>query len=99
MDETEDTVGPEVKRARLQALDTPQLDEGSHSAAVPARRQPAMHTKALRSVLKGARSYAFIHLTAHSHLTLELTELLVCLQCLLSRQVSSYAQHKLYATC
>ena len=47
-----------VKRARFEELDSSQINGGSRStqAAVPANKQPAVHTKALRSVLKGATS-------------------------------------------
>ena len=61
MDIAFDSANVEVrsaKRARLEELDTApttHLHQGSHSAepAVFASRQPAVHTKALRSVLKG----------------------------------------------
>lgn len=45
-----------VKRARLEDLEASQINGGSLSAqaAMPANKQPAVHTKALRSVLKGA---------------------------------------------
>ena len=49
-----------AKRARPDDMEAPQLDGSSNhdQAAVPASKQPAMHTKALRSVLKGAFSFA-----------------------------------------
>ena len=58
MTDAEESPGLEVrstKRARLQNLDISRIDGGSYlaEAAVPASKQPALHTKALRSVLKG----------------------------------------------
>lgn len=93
MDDAEDSPSARsAKRARLQDLDTSQLDGGSHSAeaTVPASRQPAMHTKALRSVLKGAHSSAFVQLFVACYtVALKPIDLsLLYLQCLLSRQVS-----------
>ena len=56
-----------AKRARLQDLGTSHINEGSCQieAAVPASRAPALHTTALRSVLKGVVSFAE-HLTERS---------------------------------
>ena len=67
MDEVEDIPNMDVrlaKRARLEDLDASQLNGSSHSTevTVPASRPPALHTKALRSVLKGA-PLLFVHLT------------------------------------
>lgn len=61
MDEAEDSPKIEArsaKRARREDLNISQLDGGSHppEGVVSANRQPPMPTKALRSVLKGARS-------------------------------------------
>ena len=61
MDDAEDSATLEKrspKRARLQDLDASQLNRGSYSAeaTAPASRQPAVHTRALRSVLKGTRN-------------------------------------------
>ena len=68
MDDAEDSPNMEIrsaKRARLQDLDPSQHNGSAHpaEAALPENRQPAMHTKALRSVLKGKHSSAFEHLS------------------------------------
>lgn len=74
MDDAEDCPsmeGQPAKRVRLQDLHTPLLNSGSHTmeAVVPASRQPAMQTKALRSVLKGVRSSALLALIHYRLLT------------------------------
>ena len=94
MADAEDSPKVEIrstKRARLERLDTPQLDGCSRpaEAAVPVSRQPAMHTEALRSVLKGAHRPVFVScglciLVSHTSPTF----FCLCLQCLLSRPVS-----------
>ena len=94
MDDTEDSPSMEVrsaKRPRLEGLATSQLKEGSRlaEAAVPISKEPAMHTKALRSVLKGAYSPAFDACSLRRLVSCtSLISLCLCLQCLLSRRVS-----------
>lgn len=80
-----------TKRARHEDLGTSRLKTGSHAAetAVSAFKQPAMHTKALRSVLKGVHSFAFCSDSGTLQLT-SLTCLCLRFQFLLSRQVSLY---------
>lgn len=87
-----------VKRARPDDSDAPHTNGSSHrvEATMPASKQPAMHTKALRSVLKGACAHvhaqAFlppIILVSAAQLIQNPDILYVCLQCSLSRRVSS----------
>ncbi len=64
MDEAENSPTVEArsaKRARPDDSDAPLANGSSHrvAATMPASKQPAMHTKALRSVLKGACAHVF----------------------------------------
>ncbi len=64
MDEAENSPTVEarsVKRARPDDSDAPHANGSSHrvEATMPASKQPAMHTKALRSVLKGACAHVY----------------------------------------
>ena len=65
MDEVENSPVLEaraVKRPRSENAETQQLNGSSHHSqtAVPAGKQPPLHTKALRSVLKGTLLYQWI---------------------------------------
>ena len=90
MNDAEDSPNMEIriaKRARHENLNTSQLNEDSH-LAVPAIKQPPMHTKALRSVLKGVHSLAFsIYDLCTPVSCTSPTIFAVCLQYLLLRQV------------
>ena len=65
MDEVENSPVLEaraVKRPRSEDAETQQLNGSSHHSqtALPAGKQPPMHTKALRSVLKGTLFYRWV---------------------------------------
>lgn len=82
MDEAEDSPSEEVrlpKRARLEDLGALRFSGGSRpaEAAIPSNRQPAMHTKALRSVLKGTCSSAPVQSCTCAHLYTAPTLLMV----------------------
>jgi len=100
MDEAENSPTIEArsaKRARPDDSDAPHTNGSSHpvEAALPVSKQPAMHTKALRSVLKGACAHvyaqAFLPPTCCQLLKLvqNFDVLYHGLQCSLSRRVSS----------
>ncbi len=85
MDEAENSPTVEarsVKRARPDDSDAPHTNGSSPrvEATMPASKQPAMHTKALRSVLKGACA----HVCAQAFLPPIWCQLLKCFKKLTS---------------